>query len=89
MHLKDKILEDLRSDPKVTIYKTIKGKKASEIAKKVFIKNDTTGAEEWISKWSEQERKNAVLVVYVKQMRTKEYIMFKFIIGESVLGQKM
>jgi hypothetical protein len=89
MHLKDKILEDLRSDPKVTIYKTIKGKKASEIAKKVFIKNDPTGAEEWISKWSEQEQKDSVLIIYIKQMRTKEYIMIKFIIGESVLGQKI
>ena len=77
---------------KITEGKTIKDKyygiKAMNKIKQLFFPNNKKEADKWASRWTNNEKKNAVYVTYFVKNNKRA----KFIIGEgkrlSVLGQK-
>jgi hypothetical protein len=83
-----KVLDNLRSDPKVNIYKIIKGKKGFDLAKKMLFVDpsewsDPQESRKWALMWSESQKKNAIFVIFGKTPRKKTKIGIKLIIGSG------
>ena len=88
MSLYQHILEKLKSDSKINIIRVIKGLPAVEEAEILFFPTELIESKKWSSQWDLSRKKNAVLIIYSRMMRVKKQLAFKFIIGDSVLGEK-
>ncbi len=69
---------DIRNDPKNRVYKIIKGKKGVNIAKQIMGIDD-----QWSSRFTNSEQKDALLIIYGIIPRTKEKLAVKLLIGNS------
>jgi hypothetical protein len=77
-------LNRLRADPKVKIYAIVKGKKGFKLAQDMLNwGEEKTADEQWASKWSEQEKKNAVFLLIGKTLRVNEKIGIKLLVGSG------
>lgn len=74
----------LKEDPKVTIYKIVKGKKGFDLARKMLNWDEEKLWDDgWASKWSEQEKKDALFVLLGKRQRVNEKIGIKLYVGNG------
>lgn len=84
--LHEHILGQMTSNPKITIYKVIRGKKAFDKAIKISKKpEDLLDLDTY---YTSTEKQNAVLIIYSQQFRVNKRFGFKLIIGEDVNGEK-
>jgi hypothetical protein len=88
-------LHQLMNDPKVKIYAVVEGKMGFKLAQKMLNSADEGQWDEgqwdegqwnegeWASKWSEQEKRNAVFILFGKKIRVQEKIGIKLLIGDG------
>ena len=80
----NEFLNRLMDDPKVKIYATVKGKKGFKLAQDMLnasaIEDPNLWSDEWASKWSEAEKRNAVFLLIGKQQRVHEKIGVKLLV---------
>jgi len=84
----EKILEDLKENPKIEILYVVKGPKAIQKIKQIEFPDDAKEATKWLSHWTTAEKKKACLVIYSLIKRVNKVIHHKFMIGDSVLGTR-
>jgi len=86
------IYNDYKSDPKVTIYKLMKGKRAFNTTVEMLFEDDVSGGERWEAQFSETQKKNALCFIYKRKLIKKYKVGVKLIIGtgdnRSVVGQE-
>jgi hypothetical protein len=87
-----RIYNEYKSNPKVTIYKLIKGKKGFDTAVEMLFSNDVSGGKEWSKNWSADEKRKAIFFIYKRKLVSKYKIGIKLIIGKgenaSVIGEE-
>ncbi len=78
-------LNRLRADPKVKIYAMVKGKKGFKLAQDMLNAADDEhlANDSWASKWSEQEKRNAIFLLIGKKLRVNEKIGIKLLVGSG------
>jgi len=78
-------LNRLMDDPKVKIYAMVKGKKGFKLAQDMLNASDEEHLwnDRWASKWSEQEKRNAVFLLIGKKLRINEKIGIKLLVGRG------
>lgn len=78
-------LDRLVDDPKVKIYAMVKGKKGFKLAQDMLNASDEErlANDEWASKWSEQEKRNAVFLLIGAVQRVNEKIGIKLLVGNG------
>ena len=77
------LAQRIMNDYQGYIIKKFHGKDALDKAKKIFFE-DKKEAQKWSNQWSNYQKSKAVLFFYEKGNK----VGFKFIIGDSVLGEK-
>lgn len=74
----------LKDDPKVKIYKIVKGKKGFNLAQNMLNwDEEKLWDDNWASKWSEQEKKEALFVLYTKKQRVNQKVAIKLFVGNG------
>ena len=91
--LATKVLDSYKSDDRYNIMAIYKGTKAVNKGINLFFpdtyQNQDTKNEgiKWIRRWTPEEQDQAAFLVISRKLRRSTYIYFKFIIGDSVLGE--
>lgn len=76
--------QDFQRNPKITIYKVIKGKKGFNLAQHMLNWDDEKVFDnEWASKWTEQEKQNAIFIIFSKKIRVNDKIGIRLLIGND------
>jgi hypothetical protein len=87
-----RIYNEYKSNPKLTIYKLIKGKKGFDTAVEMLFQNDVSGGKEWAKNWSAQEKRKAIFFIYKRKLVSKFKIGIKLIVGEgdhvAIIGEE-
>lgn len=63
------------------------GNKAVKKAMNLFYPDNKKEANDWISIWTAKERSESVFFIVKRKLRTNTVVYFKFVIGDSVLGE--
>ena len=78
-----KLVKRIEKDTKKTIIDRYYGNDALKKIKKILFPNNTTGALEWASRWSNYDKSKSELIIYSKKVIKNTHICFKFIIGDG------
>jgi hypothetical protein len=86
------IYNQYKSDPKVSIYKLIKGKKGFDTAIEMLFGDDVSGGKEYAARFSAQQKKSSIFFIYKRKLIKNYKIGVKLIVGsgenESVVGEE-
>ena len=83
MKKNSELAKRIMSDYKGSIIKKYHGKEALDKIKKIFF-DDKREAQKWSNGWNNYEKSKSLVFFYQKDKK----IGFKFIIGDSVLGEQ-
>ena len=56
-------------------------------AKKFFSVDSTAEFNKWIRTWTTEEQNLSLFFVITRKIRKNTYVYFKFVIGDSILGE--
>ena len=81
-------LDKIRADPKTDVYKVVLGKNGFDLAQKMLFVNpsefdDPNESLKWASKWSNEEKEQAMMLIIGKTPQTKTKIGFKLLVGNG------
>jgi hypothetical protein len=74
----------LKDDPKVKIYQILKGKRGFNLAQNMLNwDKEKIWDANWASKWSENEKKDALFVLFTQKQRVNEKVGIKLYVGKG------
>jgi hypothetical protein len=90
----EKTLQAIKADPKMSILKQTKGKKAMEGMKYILFGNNIKSADAWESQFSGKEIQTAKLIVISRLKRTQKEIIIQLILETPdteavIIGERM
>jgi hypothetical protein len=93
MSMYEKFIADLQANPKTSILKEAKGKRALKASKYFLFGEDTEAAANWEKQFKPKDLQSAHFLVVSRLKRTQKEINVYFVLGSatagSVIGQKV